>query len=193
MGVLVRVAGDGATSDPPDVSLDEPTFDAALEEATVGRSVVPLETPSGVPPEATGVGIVEVVAMPGMVGGDVPPESPPDASPEAATVGGSVSSPVAADVGNVDAVSASRLVGGDVPPDPSEDMDDVGAVVPATSPDGGGVGSSAATSDDASGVGTKVSPDTPVVAGVGAGEESPPSSGQVTVSAGKAYGCIVRG
>ena len=211
IGVLVRVAGDGAPSEPSDVSLDEPTSDAAPEAATVGRSVL-LDNPSGVPPEATAVGIVDVVAVARTVGLNVPPDPPPDAPREAATVGGSVPldppsvvSPETAAVGNVEAVSAPGLVGGDVPPDTSEDADGVGTVVPAESSDDRGVGAKdspdalvvnsvgtvvPSDSSDDRGVGAEVSPDTSVVAGVGAGEESP-SSGQVTVSVGKAY--IVRG
>jgi len=162
--------------------------------------------------EATIVDVVDeaVVAIP--EGLNVPPELPPDAPPEAATVGGSVPldppsvvSPETAAVGNVEAVSAPGLVGGDVPPDTSEDADGVGTVVPAESSDDRGVGAKdspdalvvnsvgtvvPADSSDDRGVGAEVSPDTSVVAGVGAGEESP-SSGQVTVSVGKAY--IVRG
>jgi hypothetical protein len=81
-------------------------------------------------------------------------------------------------------------VGGVVPPDTSEDANVVGDVVvsPDASEDDDVVGSIVpAESTDDGEVGIE---DTLVVPGDGAGEE-PSSTGQLTVSAGKA--CIVRG
>ncbi len=145
--------------------------------------------------EATIVDVVDeaVVAIP--EGLNVPPELPPDAPPEAATVGGSVPldppsvvSPETAAVGVVDVVAVPGMVGGDVPLDTSEDVDGVGTIVPADSPEGGSVGSNNAMgdavpadssddtcgvgNDDAPAIGEVVDPVTKVVSGLGAGEES---------------------
>ena len=165
------------------------------------------------PSEATAVGLVEETRSPpgavvpkdddAVVGMRVPPGVAPedadvgcdvvpaDASEDDAYVGNNVAAPaIGGDVpgaGEGTSVPPPNVVGGVVPPDTSEDANVVGDVVvsPDASEDDNVVGNIVpAESTDDGEVGTLVVP------GEGAGEE-PSSTGQLTVSAGKA--CIVRG
>ena len=166
----------------------------APEDApAVGARVPPGVAPEDADAAYVGDGVSPAIggdADPGaedvdVVGGVVPPDASEDVdvvgdvvSPDVNVVGGIVSPGASEDVnavGDVVSPGASEdviVVGGVVPPDASEDDNVVGNVVPAESTDDGDVG-------------IKDPPITLVVPGVGAGEE-PSSTGQVTVSAGKA-------